>query len=100
MSIYLILENQIHEPEAYDRYKNAVRLMIKAAGGEIITNDGKIDVLIGNWNPSRVVIFKWPNQEALDQFMMSEEYKPWKEFRESVATKNTLVRIEDVDHES
>jgi len=100
MSIFLILDNQIHDNEAYDRYKSAVRPMIEASGGEILSSDGKIDVLFGNWNPSRVVIFKWPNQEALDQFMMSEEYKPWKEFRESVATTNTLVRIEDVDQES
>ncbi len=100
MSIYLILENQIHDTEAYDRYKRAVKPMVEAAGGEYLTRDGKVDVLIGDWNPSRVVIFKWPNQEALDQFMASEEYEPWKELRESVTTTKTLVRVEGVDHES
>ena len=100
MSIYLILENQIHDTEAYDRYKSAVKPMVEAAGGEYLTRDGKVDVLIGDWNPSRVVIFKWPNQGALDQFMESEEYQPWKELRESVTTTKTLVRVEGVDHES
>ena len=100
MSIYLILENQIHDEEAYERYKTAVKPMVEAAGGEYLTRDGKVDVLVGDWNPSRVVIFKWPSQEALETFMSSEDYKPWKELRESVTTTKTLVRVEGVDHES
>ena len=100
MSIYLILENQIHDVEAYERYKTAVKPMVEAAGGEYLTRDGKVDVLVGDWNPSRVVIFKWPSQEALETFMSSEDYKPWKELRESVTTTKTLVLVEGVDHES
>jgi uncharacterized protein (DUF1330 family) len=46
------------------------------------------------------VIFKWPSQEALETFMSSEDYKPWKELRESVTTTKTLVRVEGVDHQS
>ena len=100
MAIYLILDNEIHDKEAYERYKTAVKPMVEAAGGEYLTRDGKVDVLIGDWNPSRVVIFKWPTQEALDTFMASEEYQPWKQLRESVTTTNTLVRVEGVDHVS
>ena len=43
MSIYLILDNQIHDVEAYERYKTAVKPMVEAAGGEYLTRDGKID---------------------------------------------------------
>ena len=94
MSIYLILDNQIHDVEAYERYKTAVKPMVEAAGGEDLTRDGKVDVLAGDWNPSRVVILKWPSQEALDTFMSSEDYKPWKELREPVTTTKTLVLVE------
>ena len=100
MSIYLILDNQIHDTEAYERYKTAVKPMVEAAGGEYLTRDGKVDVIMGDWNPSRVVIFKWPSQEALDAFMSSEEYQPWKKLRESVTTTKTLVRVEGIDHAS
>ena len=100
MAIYLVLENQIHDAEAYERYKTAVKPMVEAAGGEYLTRDGKVDVLVGNWNPSRVVIFKWPSREALDTFLSSEDYQPWKELRESVTTTKTLVLVEGIDHES
>lgn len=100
MSIYLILDNQIHDVEAYDRYKAAVKPMVEAAGGEYLTRDGKVDVLAGDWRPDRVVIFRWPSQEALDTFLSSEDYKPWKALRESVTTTKSLVRVEGFDHEA
>ena len=73
---------------------------LEAAGGEYLTRDGKINVLVGDWNPSRVVIFKWPNQAALEAFLSSEDYQPWKALRESVTTTRTLVQVEGIDHES
>ena len=97
MPIYLILDNEIHDAETYERYKTAAKPMVEAAGGEYLTRDGKIEVLAGDWNPSRVVILKWPTREALDTFLSSEEYRPWKELRESVTTTRTLLLIEGVD---
>jgi uncharacterized protein (DUF1330 family) len=97
MPIYLILDNEIHDTEAYDRYKAAARPLVEAAGGEYLTRDGNIDVLVGDWNPGRVVILKWPSQKALDNFMASEAYQPWKSLRESVTTTNTLVVVEGID---
>ncbi|MEC7490807.1 MAG: DUF1330 domain-containing protein [Pseudomonadota bacterium] len=97
MSVYLILENQIHDEEAYNRYKTAVKPMVEAAGGEYLARDGKIDVLVGDWNPERVVIIKWPSLEAQDAFSASNDYRPWKELRELVTTTKTVVRVEGLD---
>jgi uncharacterized protein (DUF1330 family) len=57
-----------------------------------------MDVLGGDWDPKRVVIFRWPSQEALDAFSSSEEYQPWKKLRESVTTTKTLIRVEGIEH--
>ena len=100
MSIYLVFENEIHDKAVYERYKQAVKPMVEAVGGEYLTRDGKVDVLVGDWKPKRVVIFKWPSQEALDAFMASEEYQPWKKLRESVTTTKTLIRVEGIGHGS
>ena len=97
MPIYLILDNEIHDAETYERYKTVAKPMVEAAGGEYLTRDGKIEVLAGEWNPSRVVILKWPTREALATFLSSEEYRPWKELRESVTTTRTLLLIEGFD---
>ncbi len=94
MAIYLIFENEVHDPETYERYKTAVRPMVEAAGGQYLTRDGQVDVLLGDWKPKRVVIFKWPDQQSLDTFMASPEYAPWKKLRESVTTTHSMVRVE------
>jgi len=96
MALYLIFENEIHDTEAYERYKQAVKPMVEAAGGEYLTRDGKVEILLGDWKPKRVVIFKWPDQKSLETFMASEEYAPWKALRESVTTTHSMVRVEGV----
>ncbi|MEM8862480.1 MAG: DUF1330 domain-containing protein [Chloroflexota bacterium] len=98
MSIYLILENEIHDAEAYERYQTGTKPIFEAAGGEYLTTDDNVNVLVGEWNPNRVVIMKWPDQQALDSFISSDAYRPWKELRESAATTLTLVRVVGVDH--
>lgn len=99
MAIYVILDNEIHDPEAYDRYKVAVKPMVEAAGGEYLARDGAFTVIAGDWDPSRVVIFKWPSRAALEGFMSSEEYQPWKQLRESVTSTKSVVMVEGVGHE-
>ncbi|MEX0285533.1 MAG: DUF1330 domain-containing protein [Paracoccaceae bacterium] len=99
MSIYLVFENEIHDTEAYAKYKAAVRPMVEAAGGEYLTRDGRVDVLTGDWGPKRVVIFKWPSRKAMETFMSSEAYRPWKELRESVSVTKSAVMVESDDHE-
>ena len=82
----------------YDRYKVAVKPMVEAAGGEYLTRDGKIDVIAGDWNPGRVVIFKWPTRAAMQAFMSSDDYAPWKKLRKSVTTTKSAVIVEGIGH--
>jgi len=94
MAIYVILDNEVHDHEKYDTYKAAVPAMVARHGGEYLARDGAFEVLAGDWNPNRIVIFKWPSREALDGFMNDPEYQPWKKLRESVTTTNNLMVVE------
>jgi len=94
MSVYLILDNTIHDPEKYDAYKRAVPALVARHGGEYLARDAKFEVLAGDWKPNRIVIFKWPSREALNAFLNDPEYQPWKKLREAVATANNLLLVE------
>ncbi len=96
MSIYVILDNQIHDAEKYDEYKMAVPVFVARHGGEYLVRDGKIEVPVGDWHPKRLVIFKWPSREALAAFMADPDYQPWKELRESCTTTNQLLIVEGI----
>jgi len=94
MPIYLILDNTIHDPAKYEEYKRAVPALVARHGGEYLARGGRFEVLAGNWDPKRIVIFKWPSREAVNAFMTDPEYQPWKKLRESVATTNNLLLVE------
>jgi uncharacterized protein (DUF1330 family) len=94
MPVYLILDNTIHDQAKYDEYKRAVPKIVAKHGGEYLARDAKFEVLAGSWNPKRVVIFKWPNRQAIEAFMTDPEYQPWKKLRESAATTNNLLLVE------
>ena len=94
MAIYLILDSEIHDAEKYETYKAAVPAIVARHGGEYLARDGAFEVLAGNWDPNRIVLFKWPSREALNAFMSDPEYQPWKELRESVSTTSNLILVE------
>jgi len=94
MPVYLILDNTIHDPAKYEEYKRAVPAIVARHGGEYLARGGRFEVLAGNWDPKRIVIFKWPSREAVNAFMTDPEYQPWKKLRESVATTNNLLLVE------
>ena len=94
MAIYVILDNDIRDPAKYEAYKKAVPTLVAKHGGEYLARDAKFEVLVGNWNPKRIVIFRWPNREAMQKFQTDPDYQPWKALRESVATTNNLMVIE------
>ena len=101
MPVYMILDAELHvaEPEdaaAYDRYKEAAPKYVARHGGEYLCRGGAIDVEIGDWEPKRVVMLKFPSREAYDSFMADPGYKPWKELRESLSTIKQLVVLEGV----
>ena len=98
MAIYLIFENEIHDPEAYERYKAGARPLVEAAGGEYLARDGAIDVIVGDWTPGRLVVFKWPDRKTMNDFMASEAYQPWRKLREANATTKSMILVEGEGH--
>ena len=94
MPIYVILDNDIRDAKKYEAYKAAVPALVAKHGGEYLARDGKFEVLVGNWKPNRIVIFRWPSREAMQAFQDDPDYQPWKALRESVATTTNLMVIE------
>ena len=93
MSVYMILDAEIHDTEAYEKYKEAAPQYVARHGGEYLCRGGGVDVEIGEWHPTRVVMVKFPSRSAYDALMADPDYKPWKELRESLTTIKQLVAV-------
>ena len=96
MSVYLIADSEIHDPEAYEKYKEAAPKYVARHGGEYCCRGGKFKVLVGDWNPTRLLVIKFPSRKAYDEFMTDPDYRPWKELRESITTPKNILILEGV----
>ena len=93
MPAYIIVETDIHDPESYERYKEASPGAVAAGGGRFIVRGGEMAVLEGDWNPKRLVMLEFENLEAAKRFYESSEYQAARALREGAATLN-MVAVE------
>jgi len=96
MSVYGILDVDIHDPEKYREYMLKAAPLIEAVGGRYLVRGGKHTVLEGDWEPVRLVIVEFPSQEAMDSLYSSDAYKEAKAIRQSCSTTRA-VSVEGAD---
>ncbi len=91
MPAYLIVNIQVNDPAAYERYKADVPALIRKHGGEYLVRGGQCDVIEGNWRPNRLVLFRFPSLEAIRALDADPEYRPLKKLRHSVAYTESVA---------
>ena len=95
MAAYVIVETDIHDPEQYERYKASSPGSVAAGGGRFVARGGELAVLEGDWHPSRIVIFEFPDLEAAKRWYESPGYQAVKTLREGAA-KLRMVAVEGI----
>lgn len=96
MPAYIVVETDIHDPEQYERYKQATPAAVAAGGGRFIVRGGELAVLEGDWEPKRLVLLEFPDLEAAKRFYQSPEYQDAKRLRDGAARLN-MVAVQGVD---
>ena len=88
----MIGDVDIKNIEECKKYMEKVKPMIESYGGEQLIRGGEIDALETNlWEPTRMVLVKFPNKEIAMEWYNSDEYKPYKNIRLDNATSNILM---------
>ena len=91
MAGYIIVDVQITDPEAYERYKAAVPATLAAYGGKFLVRGGRAETLEGNWEPNRIVIVEFESLEKAKAWWSSQEYAAPKQLRQSVSVTKMIV---------
>lgn len=71
---YTIAEIEVTDPPTFQKYGDATRTSIPAAGGRVIVRGGKTFVVNGP-PPKQVVVIQWDSLEKAQAFFESEEYR-------------------------
>jgi len=87
----MIVNIEVKDPSAYEEYKAAVPALVRKHGGEYLVRGGECRVLEGDWRPSRLVVFRFPDMKSVQAFLDDPAYRPLKELRQRVAKTDALV---------
>ncbi|MFP6748720.1 MAG: DUF1330 domain-containing protein [Alphaproteobacteria bacterium] len=91
MTAYMIVDLDVHDPDGFAAYRDEVPALITKHGGEYIVRGGEFEVLEGDWRPHRMVIFRFPNRQAVHDLFADPEYADLKALRHRTAKSNVIV---------
>ncbi len=91
MSVYKIVDVDVRDPVKYESYKAGVAPLIAKHGGEYLVRGGEFEVLEGDWHPTRLVLFRFPDRASVRALYDDPEYQDLMALRHSVAATNIVV---------
>ena len=93
---YLIVESNITDPEAFQRYMAAAPEVVKAFGGNYLVRGGRMAVLEGDWLPPRLTVLRYPSFEAAQAMYDSPGYVAARALRQGATACFNMVLVEGV----
>jgi uncharacterized protein (DUF1330 family) len=92
---YIIANVTVTNAEQYETYKKLSTIAMQAHGAEVCVRGGRVEVLEGDWSPSRLIVLKFRSLEKAQAFYSSEEYKAARQAREGAAVMR-MIAVEGV----
>lgn len=94
MAAFLIVDiAQIRDEPLYRQYRQQVSPGLAAAGGQYLARGGAIEVLEGEWAPSRVVLVRFDSPAAARGWWASKDYASLKDMRQA-STRTNMILVE------
>lgn len=95
MSAYVLVEVDVHDPDAYASYRALSTRAVEQYGGRFVARGGEAVLLEGEPAPGRLVVLEFPDLDAARRWYDSPEYVEARAVRQSAATAR-LVAVEGV----
>jgi len=96
MPAYVIVNVDTKRPQEYEQYKDMAEKTVAQYGGRYLARGGRMQVLEGSWEPTRIVVLEFPSYQKAHEWWHSAEYAPAKELRQRLSTTDLLI-IEGYD---
>ncbi len=82
---------KIHDREKFNAYVTGHVASIEKFGGKFLVKGAAGTVLEGRGDSNLLVIHEFPGIEAFKDWYHSDDYRPWKELRQSCAEVNVIL---------
>jgi uncharacterized protein (DUF1330 family) len=91
MPAYVLVQIDVRDPAAYERYKALAGPTVTAHGGRYLVRGGHTEILEGSWRPRRLVILEFPDAARARAWWSSAEYTEAKAIRQSCSATEMLL---------
>lgn len=75
MSVYVIAQLSIRDRETYDKYQARFLEVFQKFKGKLLAADENSQTIEGVWNYEKLVLMKFPDEDAFRQWAFSPEYQ-------------------------
>ena len=93
-SAYIIADVDVKNPAQYEEYKRLSSIAMKAHGAQVCVRGGKVDVLEGDWQPTRITVLRFPSFEAAQAFYDAESYRAARALRLGTTDRFNMILTE------
>ncbi|MBI2996950.1 MAG: DUF1330 domain-containing protein [Deltaproteobacteria bacterium] len=93
MPAYVIADVEVTDAVGFGEYLKAVSALVAARGGTYVARGGAVEVLEGDWVPTRLTILKFDSVAQAKAWYESPEYRPLRDLRKKT-TKSKLLIVE------
>lgn len=86
MSVYVVIESRVKDPEKYNQYVSHVPGIVAKHGGRYLVRGGKVAALMeSRWTPERMIVLEFPSEDSVKDWLASAEYRAIAPLREEGA---------------
>ncbi|HEY1883304.1 MAG TPA: DUF1330 domain-containing protein [Candidatus Cybelea sp.] len=91
MSAYVVVNVNTSDPQRYERYKEMAERTVAQFGGRYLARGGRLAVLEGSWEPTRIVVLEFDSYDRAMEWWHSAEYAPAKALRQQLSETDLLI---------
>ena len=91
MTAYMIVDNEITDPEGFREYQKRVGSTLESYGGKFLVRGEKYEILEGDWHLHRLILLEFPSVEQARRWYQSDAYAPVKDIRLKTALTQVIL---------
>ncbi len=91
MSVYMISNVEVHDPEQFRNYQLPGHAAAVQYGGKFLAEGATPESMEGDWVPKRMAIVEFEDADAARRFYHSPEYQAARQYRLQAATFNIVL---------
>ena len=93
MSVYLIIDLTVIDPDVYEEYVERVPAVMEQYGGRYLVQSGQAVTVAGGWQPERIIVVAFDSSDQVQEFYASPEFLALAPLREQ-ATASRIILVE------